>query len=62
MLVLTRKFGERILIGDDIVLTVLGMTHGHVRLGVEAPRKVPVHREEIRFKEDYRAPEGTRDE
>ena len=47
MLILTRKSGERITIGDDIVITVLEIKGGQVRLGVEAPREVEVHREEI---------------
>lgn len=47
MLVLTRRVGERVRIGADIVLVVLGIEHGQVRVGVEAPRTVPVQREEI---------------
>lgn len=47
MLVLTRKVGERICIGNDIHVTVLYVHKGRVRLGVSAPREVPVHREEL---------------
>lgn len=47
MLVLTRRVGEIIIIGDDIEVTVLGIKHGQVRLGIEAPREVDVHRSEI---------------
>jgi len=47
MLVLSRKLGEKIVIGDDITLTVVDIDGGKVRLGIEAPRKVPVHREEV---------------
>ncbi|QDV35580.1 carbon storage regulator [Tautonia plasticadhaerens] len=47
MLVLTRKLGERIVIGDGIVVTVVKLEHGQVRLGIEAPREVPIFREEI---------------
>lgn len=47
MLVLTRNVGEKILIGDKIEVTVLSVTGGQVRLGVSAPKAVPVHREEI---------------
>lgn len=47
MLVLTRKVGEKICIGDDIYVTVLAVHKGRVRLGVSAPRELPVHREEI---------------
>jgi carbon storage regulator len=47
MLIVTRRIGERIMIGSDVVVTVLGMKGGQVRIGIEAPKSVPVHREEI---------------
>ena len=47
MLVLSRKLGERIVIGDRIVVTVVKLDHGQVRLGIEAPRGIAVFREEI---------------
>lgn len=47
MLILTRRTGENIVIGDDIVITVLGMKGRQVRIGVEAPKEISVHREEI---------------
>lgn len=47
MLVLTRKSGERLRIGHDITITIIEITSGQVRLGIEAPRDVGVHREEI---------------
>ena len=47
MLILTRRIGESLVIGDDVVVTVLDQKAGQVRLGVEAPREIPVHREEI---------------
>lgn len=47
MLILTRRIGERILIGDDVSITVLGVRGNQVRLGVDAPAEVAVHREEI---------------
>lgn len=50
MLILTRKLGESITIGDDIKVTVLGIYGRQVRLGIEAPLKVVVHREEIYVK------------
>ena len=47
MLVLSRKKGESIVISDSIVVTVVDLRNGKVRLGVEAPREVPVHRKEL---------------
>ncbi len=50
MLILTRKLGESITIGDDIKVTVLGIYGRQVRIGIEAPLRVVVHREEIYVK------------
>jgi carbon storage regulator len=47
MLVLTRKIGEEILIGDNIRLTISSIDGGKVRFGISAPRNVEVHREEV---------------
>lgn len=47
MLVLTRRSNQRIVIGDDIVITVLDIKGDSVRLGIDAPRSVRVHREEV---------------
>ncbi|WP_443690385.1 carbon storage regulator CsrA [Pseudomonas sp.] len=47
MLILTRRIGETIRINDDISVTVLAITGGQVRLGIEAPESVDVHRQEI---------------
>ncbi|MEM6546039.1 MAG: carbon storage regulator CsrA [Pseudomonadota bacterium] len=47
MLILTRKEGESLRLGDDITVTVVSVKGGHVRLGITAPREVAVHREEI---------------
>jgi carbon storage regulator len=50
MLILTRKLGESVTIGDDIKITILGVRGRQVRLGIIAPQKVTIHREEIYFK------------
>jgi len=47
MLILTRRVGETVVIGNDVTVTVLGVKGNQVRLGVNAPREVAVHREEI---------------
>ena len=47
MLILTRRVGESLMVGDDITVTVLGVKGNQVRIGVNAPRDVAVHREEI---------------
>ena len=47
MLILTRRVGETLVIGDDVTVTVLGVKGNQVRLGVNAPRDISVHREEI---------------
>jgi carbon storage regulator len=47
MLILTRRVGETLMIGDEVTVTVLGVKGNQVRIGVNAPRDVTVHREEI---------------
>ena len=47
MLILTRRVGETLVIGDEVTVTVLGVRGNQVRLGVNAPKEVAVHREEI---------------
>ena len=57
MLILTRRLGETILVGDDIRITIAGVNGHQVRLAIDAPRDVPVHREEVydRIKADIEA-------
>ena len=47
MLILTRHVDQSIIIGDDIVIKILSNTAGQVRIGIEAPKHIPVHRDEI---------------
>lgn len=57
MLILGRKITETIMIGDDITVTVLAINNNQVKIGISAPRDVPVHREEIylRIKDEEKA-------
>ena len=47
MLILTRRVGETLMVGDEVSITVLGVKGNQVRIGINAPKDVPVHREEI---------------
>ncbi|MEZ5542710.1 MAG: carbon storage regulator CsrA [Pseudomonadota bacterium] len=61
MLILTRRVGETLMVGDDISITVLGVKGNQVRIGVNAPKNVAVHREEIytRIKDEQSKKDGT---
>ena len=52
MLILTRRINESLVIGDNVTVTILGVKGNQVRLGVDAPRDVSVHREELAQKDD----------
>ncbi|KXJ45690.1 MAG: carbon storage regulator CsrA [Cycloclasticus sp.] len=61
MLILTRKVGESLVIGDDVSIIVLGVKGNQVRIGVDAPKSVTVHREEIYNKiQDEKGTDGNR--
>jgi carbon storage regulator len=47
MLILTRKIGESLMVGEDVTVTVMGVKGNQVRIGIKAPRDVEVHREEV---------------
>jgi carbon storage regulator len=61
MLILSRKVGETLMIGDEITVTVLGISGGQVRIGLDAPKEVGVYREEIyvRIKSEGQQKNGT---
>jgi len=63
MLILTRRVGETLMVGDEVTVTVLGVKGNQVRIGVNAPKEVAVHREEIyqRIKQEQEEEAKTED-
>ena len=63
MLILTRRVGETLMVGDEVSITVLGVKGNQVRIGINAPKDVPVHREEIyqriKMEENSSGPENS---
>ena len=64
MFILPRRLNQRVYIGDEITFTVVGVQAGVVRIGIEAPKEVPVHREEIylRIQQDQKEAQSKDDE
>ena len=62
MLILTRRVTESLMIGNDVTVTILGIKGNQVRVGVQAPRDLPVHREEVyaRIREEGASPDESR--
>ncbi len=60
MLILTRRVGETVIIGNDVTVTILGLKTNQVRVGINAPKGVAVHREEIyeRIRRERQGPQG----
>ncbi len=62
MLILTRRVGESLVVGDDVTITVLGVKGNQVRMGINAPKDIPVHREEIYYRIKKEQADAARDQ
>lgn len=62
MLILTRRVGETVMVGDEVTVTVLGVKGNQVRLGINAPKHVAVHREEIYERIKHEGPDKSTSE
>ena len=59
MLILTRRINESLIIGDNVTMTILGVKGNQVRIGVDAPRDVTVHRQELAQKQESAVDDGS---
>ena len=61
MLLLSRKIGEKLLVGENVAITILGVSGRHVRIGIESPQRIPIYREEAVCKQPRASGTANRD-